>query len=125
MLRSDARISRFIFQRNQLHAAQNAVGHRAFLPPRDNKLSVFGTNRLSEKSTWAIGRRIASVRKQNLHARADLAGDELAKHRLEAIRDEPPRRHRNIVGWPAHNQKDDIKLIAMELAAAAKLRLPV
>jgi hypothetical protein len=125
MLRSDERLSRFIFQRNQFHVAQNAVGHRAFLPPGNNKLSVFGTNRLSENSTWIIGRRVATVCKQNFHARADLSRDELGKHRLQLIRDEPPRRHRNIVSWPAHNQKDDIKLIAVELAAAATLRLPL
>src|SRR5438552_10295497 len=101
MLRSDARLSRFIFQSNQFHAAQKAVDHRAFLPPRNNKLSVFGTNRQSEKSIWAAGRRVASVRRKRLYARADIAGIELAKHGLKATRDEPPRRHRNIVGWPA------------------------
>jgi hypothetical protein len=125
MLRSDARLTRFIFQQNQFHAGQRTIGHRAFLPPRDNKLSVFATNKLREKSVWAVGRRIAAARKRNLHARADIPNYEVEKHRLQVIRDEPPRRHRNVVGWPSHAQKDDLKLIAMELAAVAKLRLPV
>ena len=34
------------------------------------------------------------------------------------------KRKRSLVGWPARDQKDDVKLVAMDLAAVAKLRLP-
>lgn len=125
VLRSDAQLSRFLLERNRFRAAQNAVTHRAFLPPSDHKLSVFATNRLRERSIWVIGKRVASERNKTLYARADISLPELAKRELRSVWDEPPRRHRNIVGWPAHAQKDDLILIAMELAAVATLRLYV
>ena len=125
ILRRDARLSRFLFQKKDFRPAQNSVRHRAFLPPSNHKLSVFGTNGLAEKSIWVIGKRVARERDKTLLARADIARDELAKHQLKLIRAEPPRYHRDIMGWPPHDQKDDIMLIAMELAAVATLTLHI
>jgi len=125
VVRSDARLSRFLLEENRFNRAQNAVKPRAFLPPSDHKLSVFGTNRLREKSIWVIGKRVANEQNKPLYARADLSRRELANHKLKSVWDEPPRLHRNIIGWPPHGQKDDLKLIAMELAAVATLRLYV
>jgi hypothetical protein len=95
------------------------------MPPADGRLSVFDTHRASESTIWRIGMSIATERNQNLHARADILSSAVSRQgSLRVVRDEPPFRHRNIIGWPPENQKEDRILIAMELAALATLRLP-
>ena len=46
---------------------------------------------------------------------------------LPVLASEPPPRHANIVGWPRHTdperQKADRKLLAMTIAASARLLL--
>jgi hypothetical protein len=98
------------------------VRARAFLPPPEGKLSVFDTDSLNEERIWRIGKDMAAGR--TLHARADVAHSVAKTQGLELIVDEPPSRHRYLDGWPSLSQKEDRMLIAMELAAAALLRLP-
>ncbi len=92
------------------------------MPPAEGKLSIFDTENLSDESVWRIGREIAIDRL--IHARADIATSLALAQGLNLVIDEPPPRHRNLDGWPPASQKEDRKLIAMELAAAALLRLP-
>lgn len=98
------------------------VKPRAFMPPEDGKLSIFDTENLQDESVWSMGRDIAIDR--TLHARADITTGVAVAQGLNLVIDEPPPRHRNLDGWPPASQKEDRKLIAMELAAAALLRLP-
>ena len=82
-------------------------------------------DRLGEEVIWAIGHDVAVERNQNLHARADISSNAVTQRPgLRTIRDEPPPRHRNIVGWPPDEQKEERKLLAVELAVSATLHLP-
>jgi hypothetical protein len=119
---SDARLSRFIYSSSHFIASKNVVKPRAFMPPADGKLSVFDTEHMEDESVWQIGREVAVDR--TTRARADIATSAAIARGLKLIVDEPPPRHRNLDGWPPANQKEDQKLIAMELAAVALLRLP-
>lgn len=92
------------------------------MPPEDGKLSIFDTEKLEDESVWRMGRDVAIGR--SLHARADILTTVVVAQGLNVVKDEPPPRHRNLDGWPPASQKEDRKLIAMELAAAALLRLP-
>lgn len=92
------------------------------MPPSDGKLSIFDTEKLGDHSVWQIGRDVAIDR--TLRARADIVTSLAEGKGLTLLVDEPPPRHRNLTGWPPVTQKEDQKLIAMELAAVALLRLP-
>jgi hypothetical protein len=94
------------------------------MPQPDGALSVFSTDNLEQRQVWGIGQSIATERNQNLHARGDIMTKAVIDQGLQVVRDEPPPRHRNIVGWPPATQKEDQKLIALELVAVAKLVLP-
>lgn len=94
------------------------------MPPVDGKLSIFDTDGAEERTVWSIGQEIAIERDKTLYARGDIITSSVTGQNLHVVKDEPPPRHRNIVGWPPVDQKEDQKLIAMELAAIARLRLP-
>jgi hypothetical protein len=94
------------------------------MPPLDCKLSIFDTEAVGEQSIWGIGQRVAIERNQTLYARGDIKTSSVIEQSLRVFRDQPPPRHRNIVGWPPADQKEDQMLIAMQLAAVATLRLP-
>ena len=122
--RSDIRLSRFIFTEGHFSRTKKAVKHRAFLPPGDGRLSVFDTEGVDEQEIWSIGGELAVQRTQTLYARADIGTGIVISKKLRVVVDEPPPRHRNIIGWPPATQKEDRMLIAMELAAASVLQLP-
>lgn len=117
---TDEPLTRFIFSRSHFNVPKNRVKHQAFLPPTDLKLSVFRIEGLTDGEVWQIGEGLEAERDDHLHARADLASDAVVTVGLSAIRDEPPPRHANIIGWPP-DDKDSRKILAMELAAVASL----
>jgi hypothetical protein len=119
----DPLLSRFIFSKSDIKYAKKQVRPRVFMPPPDLKLSVFDIEALEVREIWHIGSEVAAVRSQTLHARADIQTSSASAQGLRVSVDEPPLRHRIIEGWPA-NQKEDQKLIAMQLAADAALHVP-
>ena len=119
----DPLLSRFIFSKADFSLPQR-IRPRVFMPPPDLRLSVFDVHALVSDDIWQIGQEIAAIRTQNLHARADIQTSSATEHGLRVLMDEPPLRHRVIEGWPA-NQKEDQKLIAMQLAAKATLHVPM
>jgi hypothetical protein len=121
-LKSDSRLTRFIFSRNDFNAS-NRVKPRIFMPQPDGTVLVFSIDGLHEPHIWSIGANLTSEGR-NLHGRADIMSSSVIAHGLRIVSDEPPPRHRNIVGWPPAEQKEDRKLIALQLAASATLRLP-
>jgi hypothetical protein len=66
-----------------------------------------------------IGEEVGEKRSQTLHARGDIVAADVSRARVTVAPSEPPPRHANIEGWPA--EKNAQKLIAMDLANAAKL----
>ena len=115
-------ITRYIFSSSHFSPQANRIKHNAFMPPASGGTSVFRTSGLVETDIWAIGQGISTQRSQQLHARGDLFSSDVLSVSLAVEPSEPPPRHANITGWP--QEKDLIKLKAMELADKATLRLP-
>lgn len=113
-------ITRYIFSSSHFSAQNNRVKHNAFMPS-SGETSVYRTHDLPEPDIWAIGRDISSQRNQQLQARGDLLVSDVVSLSLRVDPSEPPPRHANIIGWP--QEKDQVKLKAMEVAAQATLRL--
>jgi hypothetical protein len=90
--------------------------------PRQGEVSVFRVDRLGEPQIWKIGTEIAEKRERTLYARGDTGARAVRRAGLDVVPAEPPLRHANIVGWP-ENDKPRQKLIALQLAAVAKLVL--
>jgi hypothetical protein len=120
--KTDSRLTRFIFSGNDFNASKR-IKPRIFMPQPDGTVSVFDINGLHDTNIWSIGAGLTSEGR-NLHARADIMSSSVIAHGLRIVSDEPPPRHRNIIGWPPAKQKEDRKLIALQLAASATLRLP-
>jgi len=114
-------ITRYIFSSSHFSGQNNRVKHNAFMPC-SGEVSVYRTDRLPEPEIWAVGQGISTQRGQQLHARGDLLTSDVLSLSLAVEPSEPPPWHANITGWP--NEKDLIKLKAMELAEKAMLRLP-
>ena len=98
---------------------------QAFHPaPDDHKTSVFRVQGLKEPKIWKLGEiYVARPRCKELHARADLSVADVVTIGLRVESKEPPRRHANIIDWPA--EKSAMMSWAQEVAAGATLRLRV
>lgn len=85
-------------------------------------LSVTRHQALSEHEIWVIGQGVANVRETTLYGRADIRASDVLRQSLNVesapIQNNP--NHANIIGWP--EQKPAQKVIALQLAAAAKYR---
>jgi hypothetical protein len=114
-------ITRYVFSSSHFSAQNCRVKHNAFMPS-SGETSVFRTIDLAEPDIWAIGQTVSKDRNQQLHARGDLLVNDAVSVSLRVEPSEPPPRHANITGWP--QEKDQVKLKAMELAEKATLHLP-
>lgn len=115
------RLARFVLDKRCLPKDGDGVNARALLPYSRVELSVTRHRDLSEPEITAAGEFVASERteKENrqfeLIGRADFQAQDARKEKLNAVADEPPRNHANVIGWPL--EKSAQMAIAMELAA--------
>ena len=93
--------------------------YRAFLPhPKTNDVSVYRTKGLSLRSVWSLGDRRMT---RGFYGTGELTRMQVVSHvPLEVIPDKRPKRHANIVGWPAKPEQMDY---AKKIAADARLQL--
>lgn len=104
------------------HYTSGRVTHHAFLPnPKDGLLSAFEVEGLSGATIHAIGMDHVLIAHRRQHGYAALIIEVVLKLSLTVRRDEPPPRHVSVGRWP--DTKDARKLVALELASAAKLVL--
>ncbi len=120
----DEPLARFIINKGD-YRADGTVRHRIFLPsPKTRQTSVFRIFGLSENAIWEIGD-IEVAQKRNpplsLKGRADIFVRQVLKTGLSIDADDIPPRHANITNWPTEQSAQ--RLIAMELAGMAQLRL--
>ena len=113
-------LARYIFDKSYYRSSDSTVRPNAFMPAPDNKTSVFQINSLKENKVWNIGQEVASQRKKTLLGRADILAKQVFDKKLGIESAKPPPHHANII-WPL--EKSEQKMIAMELAALAKLHL--
>lgn len=118
---ADEQLARFVLFSNWLRS-DATVRPQAFMPHPHVDLSVTRHQLLSEYEIWAIGQGIANARGKTLYGRADIRASDVLRQSLDVksapVQNNPS--HANIVGWP--EQKPAQKIIALQLAAAAKYR---
>ena len=92
------------------------------MPPADLRLSVFRVEGLDNNKIWQIGeKKVVSQSGKTLYGRAEIRAQLVEKTGLSIDPDNNPPRHANIIGWPL--EKNEQKLIALELAKEATLEL--
>lgn len=102
--------------------SDSTVKPEAFMPHPHVDLSVTRHQSLTEQEIWSIGQNVANVRKVSFYGRADIRTSDVLRQSLK-IKSAPVLNnpnHANIIGWP--EQKPVQKIIALQLAAAAKYR---
>lgn len=115
-------LTRYILHKNHFSTLYKRVKYTAFLPTSNGETSVFRTSNLSDNEIWKIGDiEVAQKRGLPLLGYADILAFQVLSENLKVIPDNIPLRHANIVGWP--EEKSEQKLIAMELAENAQLRI--
>jgi hypothetical protein len=93
-----------------------------FTPPKSGKLSAFWIDELATEAIWPLGDFVGKPRGKSALAFAELGTDDVAAVGLVTEGDPKPHpRHVNICGWPV--EKDEIKSLALELCARAKLQV--
>ena len=112
-------ISRFVFDSRHFSTVDRKAKPKAF-EPKNNCVSVLRAIGLTDAEVWDWAvTYVEPERGKACRARADLTVVSVRRLILDLVRDEPPPRHANIVGWP--DDKSAQKLLSIELAAEATL----
>ncbi|MFZ3136188.1 MAG: hypothetical protein WA126_02215 [Thermodesulfovibrionales bacterium] len=90
------------------------------MPDRNGETSVFRTSEISANNIWNIGREVAKRRDKPLIGRADIITAVVVSNGLQAVPQEPPEKHANIIGWSS--EKSEQKEVALILASEAIFR---
>jgi hypothetical protein len=110
--------ARFLRHNNHFSVVKRKVKHLSYHPDKQGKLSVFYIDGLDHSQTLDIG--IQNV-DTNIKGYGVLCSTAFEDHDLTIEFDNNPERHANVSGWP--KEKQEYRLIAMELADKAALRL--
>lgn len=117
---SNERLSRFVMSRNEFRPSDQTVKAKAFIPPRNKRLSVYRTSTLSEEEIWSIGNElVAEPRGKTLYGRADLLAQDVyaLQQKVEPETSVHPL-HADIIPWP--DGRADILFLATQLAVRSK-----
>jgi len=116
-------IARFITGKDYYRPSNGTVKHNAFMPNGRGETSVYRTRDLIDDEIFGIGCVFFAEKiGKSLMGRADIAASEVFEKGLAIVSEPTPHpRHANIVDWPPDKSK--IRMIAVELAAKATLKL--
>ncbi len=117
---SNERLSRFVLSRSEFRPSDRTVKPKAFVPPKNKRLSVYRTSTLTEDEVWSIGNEfVAQPRGRTLYGRADLLAQDVydLQQRVEPETSIHPL-HADIIPWP--DGRDDILFLATQLALRSK-----
>ena len=117
---SNERLSRFVLSRSEFRPSDQTVKAKAFVPPKNKRLSVYRTSTLTEDEVWSIGNEfVAQPRGRTLYGRADLLApdDYDLQRRVEPETSTHPL-HADIIPWP--DGRDNILFLATQLALRSK-----
>jgi hypothetical protein len=121
MLDPNESLARFLTSRTQFSRLTNRVKYSAFMP-KDGATSVFRISELDDQEIWELGDlHVASPPERPVRGYADLTVLDVRSLLLEVDPDDEPPRHAGIVNWP--EEKESQKLVAIDLAAVAALKL--
>jgi len=120
----DEIITRYINEKSKYAPFANRIKYNAMMPNLNRETSVYRTTDLTDKEIWEIGERyVGQIQNKEILGRGDLVASFIYSKSLFVEPDtEVHRLHANIIGWPS--EKSKIKLLAIELAASARLVLP-
>ena len=114
------KFSRYITSKKHFSKQNNYVKSAAFMPIRNQKLSVFCIDELVEEEIWEIGYNNISIpTSKEIYARANIEAEDILTTILEIDNNNTPLRHTDIIGWPS--EKEDQKGIALELSRKSAL----
>lgn len=121
---NDELLARYITQSGQFRRSDRTVKQDLFMPHPRRELSVTRHREATEAEIWAVGLDVAAVMKRTLYGRSDIQAIHCNTHNLRAAAKPLPNNpnHADVEGWPA--SKEDKKVIALKLAAAASLLIP-
>lgn len=117
-------LNRIIFSSRHIRSSDNTIRSDAFLPHHTRlDLSVYRVLGLSSKKIWQLVREFVEDKRIDgklATARAELLVSDVKKHRQLTLNADgkPNFRHLNIENFPS--SKSESKMIALELAAAAR-----
>ncbi len=116
-------LTRYVTEKGYYRPNDGTVRHNAFMPSSNRELSVYRISNLSSQQVWNIGELYVAIpRCKPLLGRADIRASKVMSKGLRVIpATQPHPLHANITDWP--NDRDTQRMIALELAAVAKLRL--
>ncbi len=114
----DELLARFILSESEIRKSDSTARPAAFTPYKWVELSVTRHRNLSDAEIWEEGREVAKKRGKTLVGRADVKASVVRHQALDAVPDEPPRNHANIIGWPSDKSSQLLK--AAELAIGSK-----
>ncbi len=121
-------MARFIYQSNHFKPKSSRVTYHAFMPILNEKLNRYETSVFRVVNLTMEGR----LKLEKQHGRKDKVLKAIALNQvrnviecdLEISPDDYPKRHTNIIGWPANlNDKSDRIALATKLANACSLEL--
>ena len=117
---SSERLSRFVMSRNEFRSSDRTVKAKAFVPPKNKRLSVYRTSTLNEDEIWSIGNElVAKPRGKTLYGRADLVAQDVYALQQEV---EPETSvhplHADITPWP--DGRAEVLFLATQLAVRSK-----
>ena len=118
-IKNEELLARFITS-SKWFRSNHTVRQDAFIPHPYPDLSVTRHKSLSEPEIWKAGQEIADARPATLYGRADVLAEEVRKQKLTIEARPVPENlnHACILGWPL--DKPAQKILALELAAAAR-----
>ena len=119
------RLARFIPSSGWFAKTTGRVKHQAFLPAADHETSVARSTGLPEHRLWQLGEEY--LRGKHFYGAAVVPAAIIRRNMLEAVPQEPPLFHANVLGWPVESdpelQKARRKAIAESIAEDAVLLL--
>ncbi|MEN9259477.1 MAG: hypothetical protein Q6L60_00810 [Thermostichus sp. HHBFW_bins_43] len=116
-------LARYVMQRSHFRADQS-VKPNLFMPHPYQELSVTHHRDATEAEIWQAGVDVATQQQRTLYGRSDIQTSDCLRESLQVtakpLLDNP--NHADIEGWPT--AKEDQKVIAQKLAAAATKLIP-
>lgn len=118
----DENIARFIFSSSHFAQGTSRVKYGAYQPAKNRQASVYRIYELSTNEVWDIGAEYVESGQRKIRAYAEVKTLDVTRQKLKVEPDTKVHfRHANIVAWP--QEKDEIKMLAIEIANSSKLHV--
>jgi hypothetical protein len=101
---------------NSSNGIRGGKVHSSVFMPRGGTSSVFAVDGLSEEEIWKIGLAHVIQSGRTLYGRGQTVARTYYNAGLQLLRDDTPKFHVNVTGWPADDEKERQKDIALEIS---------